>query len=95
MCHCESGNIWTHLLAALYFLVHLMLIIIRCCDLHYANAAKKLAGDGDTMKLADVIPLNEATQDAAVPPESRDLSTQGNGGTMWSVLSGPGVNPYY
>ena len=92
MCHCESGSIWTHLLAALYFLLHLILIIIRCRDLQYVNAAKKLAGEGHRMNLGDI--EDEGSKDAVSSPEARDLSMRSNGGTIWSVLSGPVINPY-
>jgi adiponectin receptor len=27
MCHCETGNVWTHLLSAFYFMYQLMLLI--------------------------------------------------------------------
>merc|ERR1712176_1735943 len=30
MSHCETGNIWTHLLPALYFLYHLLLLNGYC-----------------------------------------------------------------
>lgn len=26
-CHCETGNIWSHLLSALYFMYHLILLL--------------------------------------------------------------------
>ena len=95
MCHCETGNIWTHLLAALYFVVHLILLIIRIRDLQHVNAAKKLAGEGHTMNLGDVVDLKEGAKNETLSPEVRDLSiTDGNEGTIWSVLSGPAVNPY-
>jgi predicted membrane channel-forming protein YqfA (hemolysin III family) len=33
MCHCETGNIWTHIAASIYFLVHLILILVRYIEL--------------------------------------------------------------
>ena len=30
MCHCETGNVWTHLLSALYFIFELVRILIGC-----------------------------------------------------------------
>jgi len=29
MCHCETSNIWTHLLTTIYFVYHLTLMICR------------------------------------------------------------------
>ena len=27
MCHCETGNIWTHGLPAIYFIMHLLMLL--------------------------------------------------------------------
>lgn len=29
MCHCETGNVWSHLLSALYFIYQLLKIVTR------------------------------------------------------------------
>ena len=33
MCHCETGNIWTHAISSVYFIYHLIMIIIRLSNL--------------------------------------------------------------
>lgn len=38
MCHCETGNIWSHLLAGIYFAVHLMLLIARAIEIDTGKA---------------------------------------------------------
>ena len=53
MCHCETGNIWSHLIAAIYFVVHLSLLIARAIEIDTGKAdiiennSDKLKIDGD------------------------------------------------
>ena len=44
MCHCETGNIWTHMGAALYFAIQLILIIVRYIEL-VSNQTNTPAGN--------------------------------------------------
>ena len=100
MCHCETGNIWSHLIAAIYFMFQLMLLLVRCAELYRIQSSGGGAGPMAVLGSTAGINLPEGAAwllsrvfgDTAV--SIAEYIANKFYSTIWSALASDRVNPY-